>query len=232
MPAAADFFAAAARVAGDAFSMTTVTSCGPARPSPGPPHTWPPRGAWRRTDPCTSLHLSYSLASGSPMPAARRSPGAPPGAMSGSSRGRASWRRRPVGRGADPLQGQGVARPLGKAGGRPGRRREERGEAPKRRLPPRHAARGRRAPRHERGGPRRHAALPGGLRVGPRRSQGAQDQGRRGAAGRRGTQERLPAVAQLPDSATVRRHLGRAARRTPRLSSPTTCATPQLLGIY
>lgn len=86
MPAAADFFAAAARVAGDAFSMTTVTSCGPARPSPGPPHTWPPRGAWRRTDPCISLHLSYSLASGSPMPAARRSPEAPPGAMSGSSR--------------------------------------------------------------------------------------------------------------------------------------------------
>lgn len=55
---------------------------------------------------------------------------------------------------------------------------------------------------------------------------------RRGAAGRRGAQERLPAVAQLSDSATVRRHLGRAARRAPRLSSPTTCATPQLLGIY
>lgn len=61
-------------------------SFGPARPSPGPPHTWPPRGAWRRTDPCTSRHLPYSLASGSPVPAARRSPGAPPGAMSGSSR--------------------------------------------------------------------------------------------------------------------------------------------------
>lgn len=121
-------------------------------------------------------------------------------------------RRRPVGRGADPLQGQGVARPFRQAGGWPGRRREEREEAPKRRLPPRHAARGRRAPRHERGGPRRHAALPGCLRVGPRRPQGAQDQGRRGAAGRRGAQERLPAVAQLSDSATVRRHLGQAAR--------------------
>lgn len=113
-------------------------------------------------------------------------------------------RRRPVGRGADPLQGQGVARPFRQAGGRPGHRREEREEAPKRRLPPRHAARGRRAPRHERWGPRRHATLPGGLRVGPRRPQDAQDQGRRDASGRRGAQERLPAVAEPPSRVTVR----------------------------
>lgn len=52
-----------------------------------PPHTWPPRGAWAPYRfHGTSLHLPYGLASGSPVPAARRSPGAPPGAMSGSSR--------------------------------------------------------------------------------------------------------------------------------------------------
>ncbi len=90
------------------------------------------------------------------------------------------------------------------AGGRPGRRRKEREEAPKRRLPPCHAARGRRAPRHERGSPRRHAALPGGLRVGPRRPQGAQDQGRRGAADARlDSPLASPALAERNRSSTL-----------------------------
>lgn len=94
-----------------------------------------------------------------------------------------------------PLQGQGMARPVGKAGRRPGRRREKRQEAPQRRLPPRHAAHGRRVPLHERGGARRHAALHGGLRVRPRGSQGAEDKGSRGAAGGRGSKERLPVMS-------------------------------------
>lgn len=47
-------------------------------------------------------------------------------------------------------------------------------------------------------GSARHAALHGDLRVGPRRPQGAQDQGRRGASGRRGAEKRLPAIAGRP----------------------------------
>ncbi len=43
---------------------------------------------------------------------------------------------------------------FGQEGKRPGRRREEREEAPQRRMPPRHVARRRRTPRHEQGHPR------------------------------------------------------------------------------
>lgn len=67
------------------------------------------------------------------------------------------------GRGAVPFKAKAWLDLSARRAGGQARRREEREEAPKRRLPPRHAARGRRAPRHERGGPRRHAALPGGL---------------------------------------------------------------------
>ena len=54
------------------------------------------------------------------------------------------------------------------------------------------------------GGPRRHAALPGGLRVGPRRPQGAQDQGRRGAANARlDSPLASPALAERSRSSTL-----------------------------
>lgn len=123
--------------------------------APTPPRSFLAEG------PRASRALSASRASSSP-----NSTGSSP-TWPSPCRGRPSGRRGRTRRATMPACGLRPARRW--VGGRPGRRREEREEAPERRLPPHHAARRRRVPRHERGRPRRHAALHGGLRVGPRR---------------------------------------------------------------